>query len=200
MTRLSWGAASSPPRPRLERQLIFILFIAHRLISYFYPICFKNITPTVLSSPLYSNHFMTVLFRTLIQVDASLLQATCPQGHHGDSPDTPSSPTFPLSQSQFSGSEWKTTPTDTFHFLLYSMNVLLLSEMNVILYTETKIDDCKCCHFCDTRMMIMMRMLLLMMIMTIIILSLNNYVTHLLRNIICICETSPLLFVAAMLL
>ena len=46
----------------------------------------------------------------------------------------------------------------------------------------------------------MMRMLLLMMIMTIMILSLNNYVTHLLQNIICICETSPFLFVAAMLL
>ena len=46
----------------------------------------------------------------------------------------------------------------------------------------------------------MMRMLLLMMIMTIMILSLNNYVTHLLQNIICICETSPLWFVTAMLL
>ena len=183
------------PATRKTIDFNFVLFTAHKLISYFYPICFKNITPTILSSPLYSNHFMTVLFRTLIQVDASLLQATCPQGHHGDSPGTPSSPTFPLSQSQFSGSEWKTTPTDTSHFLLYSMNVLLLSEMNVILYTETKIDDCKCCHFCDTRMMIMMRMLLLMMIN-----SLNNYVTHLLQNLICICETSPLLFVAAMLL
>ena len=77
------------------------------------------------------------------------------------------------------------------------MNVLLLSEMNVILYTEAKIDNCKCC---DTRMMIMMRMLLLLKIMTIMILSLNNYVTHMLQNIICICETSPLWFVTAMLL
>ena len=51
------------------------------------------------------------------------------------------------------------------------MNVLLLSEMNVILYTEAKIDNCK---RCDTRMMIMMKMLLLMMIMTIMILSLIN--------------------------
>ena len=46
----------------------------------------------------------------------------------------------------------------------------------------------------------MMRMLLPMMIMTIMILSLNNYVTHMLQNIICICETSPLWFVTAMLL
>ena len=49
-------------------------------------------------------------------------------------------------------------------------------------------------------MMIMMRMLLLLKIMTIMILSLNNYVTHMLQNIICICETSPLWFVTAMLL
>ena len=75
------------------------------------------------------------------------------------------------------------------------MNVLLLSEMNVILYTEAKIDNCKCC-----RMMMMMKMLLLLMIMTKMILSLNNYVTYLLQNIICICETSPLWFVTAMLL
>ena len=46
----------------------------------------------------------------------------------------------------------------------------------------------------------MMRMLLLLKIMTIMILSLNNYVTHMLQNIICICETSPLWFVTAMLL
>ena len=46
----------------------------------------------------------------------------------------------------------------------------------------------------------MMRMLLLLKIMTIMILSLNNYVTHMLQNIICISETSPFWFVTAMLL